>query len=252
MLTGKQDNGSEWTTFVDDDAVLLCGDNPSQLINKIQESTRIYVDTARKFGLTINFNKARRKRLCRGVKKRRAQIISHVGALLLGIPNQVQPLRLASEYKQAGTWVSSAASYQRDISHKASVATTVYLQVVKTVFSRRQCACGLRIRAMQALIESRLLSNSGGWSELTSSQLAKLESVRSRVLRKFLESYRGQETSISDEKIRKDARVPPVHVLIMARRLQLAARISGGAPLALFALLQRDRSWSISAICVRS
>ena len=62
------------------------------------------------------------------------------------------------------------------------------------------------------------------------------------MLRKILESYGGQETSISDEKIRKEAKVPPVHVLIMGRRLQLAARISRGAPPALFALLQRDRS----------
>ena len=80
-----------------------------------------------------------------------------------------EPLRLVSVYKHVGTWVSSAASYQRDITHKASVATTGYLQAVKTVFSRRQ---------------SRLLSNSGGWSEPTLPQLAKLESVRSRVLRK--------------------------------------------------------------------
>ena len=43
-------------TFVDDDAVLLCGDSPSQFIDKIQEATRIYVDTARNFGLTLNFN----------------------------------------------------------------------------------------------------------------------------------------------------------------------------------------------------
>ena len=46
----------------------------------------------------------------------------------------------------------------------------------------------------------------------------------------------------SDEKIRKEAKVPPVHVHVMARRLQLAARISRGAPPALFELLQRDRS----------
>ena len=50
------------------------------------------------------------------------------------------------------------------------------------------------------------------------------------------------ETSVSDEKIRKMAKVPPVFVLVMARRLQLAARISRKAPPALFALLQRDRS----------
>ena len=43
-------------TFVDDDTVLLCADSPSQLIDKICEATRIYVDTARKFGLTLNFD----------------------------------------------------------------------------------------------------------------------------------------------------------------------------------------------------
>ena len=40
----------------------------------------------------------------------------------------------------------------------------------------------------------------------------------------------------------QEAKVPPVHVLVMAKRLQLAARVSRGAPPALFALLQRDRS----------
>ena len=66
--------------------------------------------------------------------------------------------------------------------------------------------------------------------------------MRSRVLRKILESFRGEETSISDDKIRKQAKVPTVHVLVMARSLQLARRISRGAPRALFALQQRDRS----------
>ena len=55
------------------------------------------------------------------------------------------------------------------------------------------------------------------------------------MLRKILKSFRGEETSISDKKIRSEAKVPPVHVLVMARRLQLAAP-------ALFALLQGDRS----------
>ena len=59
---------------------------------------------------------------------------------------------------------------------------------------------------------------------------------------KILKCFRGKETSVSDEKIRKMAKVQPVFVLVMARRLQLAARISRKAPPALFALLQRDRS----------
>ena len=145
-------------------------------------------------------------------------------------------------YKHVGTWVSSAASPQRDISHKVAGATTGYPQAVSTVFSKKQYTRELRIRAMQALVESRVLSNAGGWADVTLSQMAKLESVRSRVLRKMLECFLGKETSVSDEKIRKMAKVPPVFVLVMARRLQLAARISRRAPPALFALLQRDRS----------
>ena len=235
-------------TFVDDDTVLLCADSPEQLIDKICEATRIYVDTARKFGLTLNFDKGKTEALVSWGRRGRSLVLAHEaiiqqnGALSLNIPGQVQPLRLVSEYKHVGTWVSSAASLQRDISHKIAGATTGYLQAVSTVFSKKQYTRELRIRAMQALVESRLLSNAGGWADVTLSQMAKLESVRSRVLRKILESFRGKETSVSDEKIRKKAKVPPVFALIMARRLQLAARISRGAPPALFALLQRDRS----------
>ena len=47
---------------------------------------------------------------------------------------------------------------------------------------------------------------------------------------------------MSDAKIRKTEKVPPVNVLVIAKRFHLAARISRGAPLALFALLQRNRS----------
>ena len=56
VLTCEYDNGSEWPTFVDDDAVLLCGDSPSQLIDKIQEATRICLDMPGNFGLTLNVN----------------------------------------------------------------------------------------------------------------------------------------------------------------------------------------------------
>ena len=235
-------------TFVDDDTVLLCADSPSQLIDKICEATRIYVETARKFGLTLNFDKGKTETLVSWGRKERSQVLAHEavihqnGTLSLKILGQVQPLRLVSEYKHVGTWVSSAASPHRDISHKVAGATTGYLQAVSTVFSKKQYTRELRIRAMQALVKSRLLSNAGGWADVTLSQMAKLESVRSRVLRKFLECFRGKETSVSDEKIRKMAKVPPVFVLVMARRLQLAARISRRAPPALFALLQRDRS----------
>ena len=71
------------------------------------------------------------------------------------------------EYKHVGTWVSSAASPQRDISHKVAGATTGYLQAVSTVFSKKQYTRELRIRAIQALVESRLLSNAGGWADVT-------------------------------------------------------------------------------------
>ena len=229
-------------TFVDDDTVLLCADSPAQLIDKIFEATRIYVETARKFGLTLNFDKGKTEVLVSWGRKGRSLVLAHEavihqnGALSLKIPGQVQPLRLVSEYKHVGTWVSSAASLQRDISQKVAGATTGYLQAVSTVFSKKQYTRELRIRAMQALVESRLLANAGGWADVTLSQMARLESVRSLVLRKIL------ETSVSDERIRKMAKVPPVFALVMARRLLLAARISRKAPPALFALLQRDRS----------
>ena len=100
------------------------------------------------------------------------------GALLLRIPDQVQPLRLVSEYKTCGyVGPQVLPSSKRDISHKVFVATTGYLQAVKTIFSRRQYPRELRIRAMQALVQSRLLSNSGGWADVTLSQLPKLQSA---------------------------------------------------------------------------
>ena len=122
--------------------------SPSQLIGKIQEATRIYVDTT---------NKGKTEALVSWSRKGRTQVLSDAanqedqGARLLRSPDQVQTLRLVSEYRHVGTWVSSAASSQRDIAHKVSVATTSYLQLVKT-------------RAMQALVESRLFSNSGVWA----------------------------------------------------------------------------------------
>ena len=170
-------------TFVDDDTVLLCADSPSQLIDKICEATRIYVDTARKFGLTLNFDKGKTEALVSWGRKGRSLVLEHDavlhqnGALSLKILGQVQPLRLVSEYKHVGTWVSSAASPQRDIAHKVTGATTGYLQAVSTVFSKKQYTRELRIRAMQALVESRLLSNAGGWADVTLLQMAKLESV---------------------------------------------------------------------------
>ena len=41
---GSRTTALNGPTFVDDVVVLLCGDNPSQLIDKIQEATRIYVE----------------------------------------------------------------------------------------------------------------------------------------------------------------------------------------------------------------
>ena len=131
-------------TFVDDDTVLLCAECPSQLIDKICEATRIYVDTARKFGLTLNFKKGKTEALVSWGRKGRAQVLAHDavlqqnGALSLKVPGQVQPLRLVSEYKHVGTWVSSAASPQCDISHKAAGATTAYLQAISTIFAKKQ------------------------------------------------------------------------------------------------------------------
>ena len=167
-------------TFVDDDTVLLCADSPSQLIDKICEATRIYVDTARKFGLTLNFDKGKTEALVSWVAKEDHWVLAHEavvhqnGALSLKILGQVHPLRLVSEYKHVGTWVSSAASPQRDIAHKVTGATTGYLQAVSTVLSKKQYTRELRIRAMQALVESRLLSNAGGWADVTLLQMANL------------------------------------------------------------------------------
>ena len=68
--------------FVDDDTVLLCGDSPAQLIEKNMGShTRIYVDTARKFGLTLNFNKSKTEALVSWCRRGRSQVLSHVTLL---------------------------------------------------------------------------------------------------------------------------------------------------------------------------
>ena len=185
------------------------------------------VDTTRNFGLTLNFDKGKTEALVSWGRKGRSLVLAHeaVKHHSLTILGHVQPLRLVSEYKDVGTWISSAASPQRDIAHKVTGTTTEYLQAVSTVFPKKQYTMELRLRAMQGLVESRLLSNAGGWADVTLLQMAKIESVRSRVLRKIVECFRGKETSMSDEKIKKMARVPPVFVLVMARRLQLAARI---------------------------
>ena len=42
-------------SFVDDDTVLLCADSPSQLIDKICEATRIYVDTGQEIWFDAQF-----------------------------------------------------------------------------------------------------------------------------------------------------------------------------------------------------
>ena len=64
-------------TFVDDDTVLLCADSPSQLIDTICEAARIYVDTARKFGLTLNFDKGKTEALVSWGRKGRSQVLAH-------------------------------------------------------------------------------------------------------------------------------------------------------------------------------
>ena len=64
-------------TFVDDDTVLLCADSPSQHIDKICEATQIYVDTARKFGVTLNFNKGKTEALVSWGRKGRSQVLAH-------------------------------------------------------------------------------------------------------------------------------------------------------------------------------
>ena len=235
-------------TFVDDDTVLLCAESPSQLIDKICEATRIYVDTARKYGLTLNFDKGKTEALVSWGRKGRSQVLAHEavlhqnGALSLKILGQVQPLRLVSEYKHVGTWVSSAASPQRDIAHKVAGATTGYLQAVSTVFSKKQYRGSCVSEPCKhwwnpdfsPMLAGGRMSPCCRWPNLSQFVLVCSEF--------FLECFRGKETSVSDEKIRKMAKVPPVFVLVMARRLQLAARISRKAPPALFALLQRDRS----------
>ena len=166
-------------TVVDDDTVLLCADSPSQLIDKICEATRIYVDTARKFGLTLNFDKGKTEALVSWGRKGRSQVLAHEavihqnGALSLKILGQVQAPASSRRTKH----VVTAASPQRDISHKVAGATTGYLQAVNTVFSREQFTRDLRIKATQALVESRLLSKAGGWADVTLSQMAKLDRV---------------------------------------------------------------------------
>ena len=67
----------EGPAFVDDDTVLLCADSPAQLIDKICEATRIYVETARKFGLTLNFDKGKTEALVSWGRKERSQVLAH-------------------------------------------------------------------------------------------------------------------------------------------------------------------------------
>ena len=173
------------------------------------------------FGLTLNFNKGKTEALVSWGRKGRS------GCSLAQDP---RPGAAPTPCLGAQT-CSSAASPQRNISHNVSVATTGYLQAVRTVFSRTQHP--LELDYSPILVDG-LRSLCLIWPNLSPCAVGCSE--------KFWTVCRGGATSVSDEKIRKEAKVPLVHVLVMARRLQLAVRISRGAPPALFALLQRDRS----------
>ena len=163
-----------------------------------------------------------------------AAIQEDQGALLLRIPELMQPLRRVTEYKHVGTWVSQSLCFHHGLS-----------AVGEDCLLEKAIPTGVAYQS-HASLGGLCLS----WPNLSLGAQS--------VLRKVLESFRGEETPISDEKIREEAKVPPVLVLVMARRLQLAARISRGAPPALFdSFSGTDRRGSdkclwISAVCVTS
>ena len=181
-------------------------------------------------------------------RKERSQVLAHEavihqnGTLSLKILGQVQPLRLVSECKHVGTWVSSATSPWRDNSHKVrwrhhGVPAGSQCSLLQETIHK---GVAYQSHASTGGIQTSLQCSDGRMSPCrrwpNSSQCVLVCSGKN------LECFRGKETSVSDEKIRKMAKVTQVFVLVMARKLQLAARISRRAPPALFALLQRDRS----------
>ena len=172
-------------TCVDDDTVLLCADSPSQLIDKICEATRIYVDTARKFGLTLNCGVAKEDHWSLPTK-------------LLYIKMVLSPLRF---WDRCSLFASSRSTNMLVHGspvlplHSAILPTKSLAPPRGTCRQSAQSSLRNNTRGsyvsepMQALVESRLLSNAGAWADVTLLQMAKLESVRSRVLRKNFEMF---------------------------------------------------------------
>ena len=144
----------------------------------------------------------------------------------------------------------SAASHQRDISHKVAGATTVYLQAVSTVLFKETIHEGVAYQSnasTEGIQTSRQCWRMGGCHLVADGQTR--VSAFSCAQKNFWNVSEEKKRRVSDEKIRKMAKLPPVFVLVMARRLQLAARFSRRAPPALFAHLERDRSpWKTAGV----
>eukprot|EP00435_Cladocopium_sp_Y103_P042722 s918_g11.t2 len=158
-------------------------------------------------------------------------------------------LHFVPAYKHLGTFLAADGGFDVEMKHRIGQATSAFAMLAKPVLCNKHLRVSVRIRLFHSLVGTRLFFGLGAWPTPSARQLARLNAVWVKFLRRILSvAYQGGNVRTTDAQVLAWARCPDARVRLAQDRLLLAHKLFMQGPAFLHHILHReyacsDNSW---------
>eukprot|EP00435_Cladocopium_sp_Y103_P018991 s2370_g4.t1 len=192
--------------WVDDLAIPIVTTRSSLLVPVISKVLECVHDVFTQHGMTLNFEAGKTEAVLMfrgpGAPEERAKLFccERSPCLIVSTNTHILRLRVGSSYKHLGSRFGMNADIDLEINHRLANARQAFAEMKRSIFLNRYVSVQGRLQLYSSLILSRLLYGCAGWSDVSKSQLAHIESQMICHYRQILDDgYWKEQTSTDDD-----------------------------------------------------
>ena len=170
--------------YMDDTAFVIMAECPSQLIPRLALAACLFVRTCRRHGLEVNFGPGKTEALVRFGGEGSRLAVAEVNTLEVAEsedgPAFLLPLadggvlRIVQHCRHLGSEVTLQNGLHRELAARASAASVAMSALSRSLLAKSSLPATMRTMVARACVHSSALYLSGVWSELSSTQMARI------------------------------------------------------------------------------
>ena len=183
-------------TWVDDLAILIDADAPTELMRRLEAATRAAHVALGLAGIAVNHSPRKTEAVLamrgKGSQEARRQAwVREAGVHEVEVAGRTIRLVLASSYLHLGTTVCASSTDAPDLRSRGETAWAKFLPVRRRVLTNPELSISERMQVVDSLVLNSLMHGAGVWTLATSNEREMLHAAYMRIMRGCMKPLLG-------------------------------------------------------------